>query len=65
MATDSSTLAWKIPWTEELGGLRSTDSRRVEQDSAVKQQQSIRDHDNLTCSIILGINFCSRVYFKI
>ena len=21
MATNSSTLAWKIPWTEELGGL--------------------------------------------
>ena len=21
MATDSSTLAWKIPWTEEPGGL--------------------------------------------
>ena len=24
MATHSSTLAWKIPWTEELGGLQST-----------------------------------------
>ena len=23
MATHSSTLAWKIPWTEEPGGLRS------------------------------------------
>ena len=23
MAADSSTLAWKIPWTEEPGGLRS------------------------------------------
>ena len=23
MATDSSTLAWKIPWTEEPGGLQS------------------------------------------
>ena len=23
MATHSSTLAWKIPWTEELGGLQS------------------------------------------
>ena len=24
MVTHSSTLAWKIPWTEELGGLQST-----------------------------------------
>ena len=24
MAPHSSTLAWKIPWTEEPGGLRST-----------------------------------------
>ena len=23
-ATHSSTLAWRIPWTEELGGLQST-----------------------------------------
>ena len=24
MATPSSILAWRIPWTEELGGLQST-----------------------------------------
>ena len=24
MATHSSTLAWRIPWTEEIGGLQST-----------------------------------------
>ena len=29
MATHSSTLAWKIPWTEEHGGLQSTGSQRV------------------------------------
>ena len=29
MATHSSTLAWKIPWTEEPGGLQSTGSQRV------------------------------------
>ena len=29
MATHSSILAWKIPWTEEPGGLQSTVSRRV------------------------------------
>ena len=29
MAPDSSTLAWKIPWTEELDWLESMGSRRV------------------------------------
>ena len=29
MATHSSTLAWKIPWTEEPGKLRSMGSQRV------------------------------------
>ena len=29
MATHSSTLAWKIPWMEEPGGLQSLGSRRV------------------------------------
>ena len=27
MATHSSILAWKIPWTEEPGGLQSTGSK--------------------------------------
>ena len=29
MATHSSTLVWRIPWTEELGGLQSMGSHRV------------------------------------
>ena len=29
MAPHSSTLAWKIPWMEEPGGLQSTGSLRV------------------------------------
>ena len=32
MAPDSSTLAWKIPWMEELGGLQSMGSLRVRHD---------------------------------
>ena len=31
-ATLSSILAWRIPWTEELGGLQSTGSQRVRHD---------------------------------
>ena len=32
MAAHSSTLAWRIPWTEEPGGLQSIESQRVRQD---------------------------------
>ena len=32
MAPYSSTLAWKIPWTEEPGGLQSMGSLRVGHD---------------------------------
>ena len=34
MAPHSSTLAWKIPWMEEPGGLQSMGSRRVGHDWA-------------------------------
>ena len=32
IATHSSILAWRIPWTEEPGGLRSVGSQRVDMD---------------------------------
>ena len=32
MATHSCILAWKIPWTEEPGGLQSMESLRIRQD---------------------------------
>ena len=32
--THSNILAWKIPWTEEPGGLQFTGSQRVRHDSA-------------------------------
>ena len=32
MATHSSILAWRIPWTEEPGGLQSMGSQRVRHD---------------------------------
>ena len=37
MATHSSILAWEIPWTDESGGLRSMESRRVGRDRADRQ----------------------------
>ena len=32
MATHSNIFAWKIPWTEEPGGLQSTGLQRVRHD---------------------------------
>ena len=32
MATHASNLVWKIPWTEEPGGLQSKGSQRVGHD---------------------------------
>ena len=39
MATHCSVLAWKIPGTEEPGGLQSMRSQRVGHDLATKQQR--------------------------
>ena len=39
MVTHSSILAWRIPWTEEPGGLQSMESQRVGYDLATEQQQ--------------------------
>ena len=36
MATRSSILAWRIPWTEEPGGLQSMGSQRVGHNRATK-----------------------------
>ena len=40
MAIHSSILAWKIPWTEETGGLQSMGSQRVGHDLATQQQHN-------------------------
>ena len=39
MATQSSILDWKIPGTQETGGLQSIESQRVGHDLTTKQQQ--------------------------
>ena len=37
MATRSRMLAWRMPWTEEPGGLQSTGSQRAEHDLAIER----------------------------
>ena len=55
MAPHSSTLAWKIPWTEEPGGLQSMGSRRVRHDSVTSLSLSRIGEGNgnpLQCSCL-------------
>ena len=39
MATHSSILTWRVPWTEEPGGLQSLGLLRVGHDLVTKQHQ--------------------------
>ena len=43
MATHSSILAWRIPWTEEPGGLQSMGSQRVRHDRVAKHSNDLRN----------------------
>ena len=40
-ATHSSTLAWRIPWTEEPGRLQSMGLQRVGHDLATKRDEHV------------------------
>ena len=50
MATHFSILAWRIPWTEEIGGIWSTGLQRVGHDRAC---------------IGYKINMCKSIIFKL
>jgi len=55
MATHSSLLAWRIPWTEEPGGLQSMGSPRVRHDLANKHTHmrlAIKHHPGPFVSIV-------------
>ena len=40
MATCSSILAWKVPWTDESGGLQSVGLQRVRHNRAFMQSET-------------------------
>ena len=48
MATHSNVLAWRLPWSEEPGGLQSMGSQRVGHDIATKQT-TVRASVTLIC----------------
>ena len=55
MATHSSTLAWKIPWTEEPGRLQSMGSQRVGHDWATSLSLSFQSYDRLGAPLDKGL----------
>ena len=48
MATHSSVLPWRIPWTEEPGGLQSMGSQRVRHDRATSLSLSLPKRNKTT-----------------
>ena len=50
MATHSSILAWRIPWTEEPGGLQSIGSERVRHDQETNTHTHTRTHTHFRFS---------------
>ena len=67
MAPHSSTLAWKIPWMEEPGGLQSMGSLRVGHDWATSLSRIGKGNGNpLQCSCLEnprdGGAWCAAVY---
>ena len=60
MATHSSILAWRIPWTEEPGGLQSMGLHRVGHNLVTKQQQCIYVNATLSICPTLFLLYCVR-----
>ena len=52
MATHSSILAGKIPWTEEPGRLQSMGLQRVRHNWATAHTHTHTHNDNVACSIL-------------
>ena len=53
--TQSSILAWEIPWTEEPGGLQSVGSQRVRQNWATEWQHACTHEAPSPFSILLSL----------
>ena len=58
IATQSSILAWKIPWTEESGGVQSMGSPRVRHDWATNTLLEKAKEKGFG---ILGVEYCGKV----
>ena len=59
MATHSSILAWRIPWTEQPGGLQSMGLQRVGHDRETTESHGT---ERLTLSLSLSIMIICQIY---
>ena len=57
MATHSSILAWRIPWTEEPGGLQPMGLQRTGSTAGTEHTRELRSSESLK---ILQWNRCGR-----
>ena len=55
MATHSSVLAWRIPGTEEPGGLPSVGSHRVGHDLAAAEADSLAQKSSININVSEGL----------
>ena len=68
MATYSSILAWRIPWTEEPGGLQSMGSQRVRHDRATNTTTVVSSESLMPKAYnqnLLYIRLCSKCFMYI
>ena len=56
MTTHSSILAWRLPWTEEPGGLQSIGLQRIGHDLV------LNNHNNTTFKKTFIFLHCGKVY---
>ena len=62
MATCSTTLAWRIPWTEEPGGLQSTGLHRVGHD---RSDLAAAAADTVTREILIDCKLLEGTYLDL
>ena len=64
MATPCSILVWRIPWTEEPGGLQSLGLHRVRHNWMTNTSTCLRHYLHVLCVLILNLsswNKCGRL----
>ena len=57
MAPQTSILAWRIPWTEETGGLQSMGSQRVGHDWVTKNNNNKKFSLKVESYVLFASNF--------
>ena len=65
MATHSSILAWRIPWTEECGGLQFTGLQRVGHNWATNTFTLPRVKHFIFCTSVLVLTLLQKGYYLI